>query len=556
MRQAPLYSIVIALHPASSSSTDYRLGDLSIDWIDYDSEKQINEGDEREKGLLGAGAPTTRNGRSRSTSATSEGSSKSLPNQPMAGPSRHRTQGTTELGQGILHLFKHAPPLTLLETLEADMSKDNSMILEGASSSQAEGEDGTLVAILAVPGWMGVEDFVGWLGAWTTCLEGLRMLRDVQPNRTIALLKFREVQEATDFASITTGKPFLSEPTDRDQQRMETCHPLRIHHLVLHNLASPASQPTTPKRTTREIVPAERALCADLQPTVTPASLLSRIPARSITELPTCPVCLERMDNVISGLITTPCTHVFNCRCLDRWGDDDGACPVCRFSRRTEAVKARQPPPPCQQCERQEDDPSRNWVCILCGFIGCHRYSKGHARDHFFATGHSYAMEIDTQRVWDYIDDSYVHRLLQNPSDGKLVELPSAASLASHKPASFLPGDAAARAFAAAGPSLTDERKMSDIEKITFEYSAFLSAQLEEQKKLHDAEMRAVQRELKEARKKAVEGDSWRKRFVREEERFKSVETTIIPKFEAEKRQAEVRAAKVRRRRCQFRRRC
>lgn len=160
-------------------------------------------------------------------------------------------------------------------------------------------------------------------------------------------------------------------------------------------------------------------------------------------------------------------------------------------------------------------------------------------------------MEIDTQRVWDYIDDSYVHRLLQNPSDGKLVELPSAASLASSRPASssFLTsGDtaaAAARAFAAAGPSLTDERKMSDIEKITFEYSAFLSAQLEEQKKLHDAEMRAIQRELKEARKKVVEGESWRKRYVREEERFKSVETTIIPKFEAEKRQAEARASKV-----------
>lgn len=32
-------------------------------------------------------------------------------------------------------------------------------------------------------------------------------------------------------------------------------------------------------------------------------------------------------------------------------------------------------------------------------------------------------MELETQRVWDYAGDGYVHRLIQNKSDGKLVEL-------------------------------------------------------------------------------------------------------------------------------------
>lgn len=34
-------------------------------------------------------------------------------------------------------------------------------------------------------------------------------------------------------------------------------------------------------------------------------------------------------------------------------------------------------------------------------------------------------MDVETQRVWDYAGDSYVHRLIQNKADGKLVELGS-----------------------------------------------------------------------------------------------------------------------------------
>jgi BRCA1-associated protein len=39
-------------------------------------------------------------------------------------------------------------------------------------------------------------------------------------------------------------------------------------------------------------------------------------------------------------------------------------------------------------------------------------------------------MDMTTQRVWDYAGDNYVHRLLQNEADGKLVQLnsPSSAS--------------------------------------------------------------------------------------------------------------------------------
>ena len=38
------------------------------------------------------------------------------------------------------------------------------------------------------------------------------------------------------------------------------------------------------------------------------------------------------------------------------------------------------------------------------------------------ATQHCYSMLLGTNRVWDYAGDNFVHRLLQNKGDGKLVE--------------------------------------------------------------------------------------------------------------------------------------
>jgi len=40
-----------------------------------------------------------------------------------------------------------------------------------------------------------------------------------------------------------------------------------------------------------------------------------------IQELPTCAVCLERMDEAITGLMTVTCQHTFHCSCLSKWSD-------------------------------------------------------------------------------------------------------------------------------------------------------------------------------------------------------------------------------------------
>ena len=63
------------------------------------------------------------------------------------------------------------------------------------------------------------------------------------------------------------------------------------------------------------------------------------------------------------------------------------------------------------------------WICLICGNVGCGRYDEAHAYSHFTQSRHSFAMDMTTQRVWDYERDSYVHRIIQNKADGKFVEL-------------------------------------------------------------------------------------------------------------------------------------
>ena len=143
---------------------------------------------------------------------------------------------------------------------------------------------------------------------------------------------------------------------------------------------------------------------------------------------------------------------------------------------------------------------------------------------------------------------SYVHRLIQNRSDGKLVELPSATSLTTSNRAlggikfDRLNATALAKGF---GPTASDEKKMAQLEDITLEYSYLVSEQLEQQKQLHDAEMRNLSRQLKDAQQKAAEGEQWRKKYILAEDAQKAMESKLLPGLEQAKAQAEAKFEKV-----------
>ena len=137
-------------------------------------------------------------------------------------------------------------------------------------------------------------------------------------------------------------------------------------------------------------------------------------------EVHNCAVCLEPLEQAEeTGIITTVCNHSFHWACL--WQCKDSPCPVCRYDHAglNEALSQ------CHVCGTTE----HNYVCLICGVISCANMmasaslSLGHARQHHDETLHAYALDTETQHVWDFCGQGYVHRLLQNTSDGKLVEV-------------------------------------------------------------------------------------------------------------------------------------
>uniref|UniRef100_A0A2N9GQ02 UBP-type domain-containing protein n=1 Tax=Fagus sylvatica TaxID=28930 RepID=A0A2N9GQ02_FAGSY len=87
----------------------------------------------------------------------------------------------------------------------------------------------------------------------------------------------------------------------------------------------------------------------------------------------------------------------------------------------------------CRFCQQQDEKPTcfvcgtleNLWVCMICGFVGCGRYKEGHAIRHWKDTQHCYSLDMRTQQIWDYVGDSYVHRLNQSKIGGKLAEMNS-----------------------------------------------------------------------------------------------------------------------------------
>ncbi|GFQ04583.1 brca1-associated protein [Phtheirospermum japonicum] len=199
----------------------------------------------------------------------------------------------------------------------------------------------------------------------------------------------------------------------------------------------------------------------------------------SSTEQPSCPVCLERLDHDTGGILTTICNHSFHCSCISRW--TDSSCPVCRYCQQ-QAEKSI-----CYVCQTLEN----LWMCVICGFVGCGRYGEGHAISHWKETQHCYSLELETQRVWDYSGDNYVHRLIQSKTDGKLVEL-------NHHCSQNKDGYNDCTGYG-------DTHLDNEVEFIMNEYNELLTSQLESQKNYFESLLLEVEDDIERETSKAVE---------------------------------------------------
>ncbi|CAB9503908.1 RING finger protein ETP1 [Seminavis robusta] len=269
------------------------------------------------------------------------------------------------------------------------------------------------------------------------------------------------------------------------------------------------------------------------------------VPPAPIVEDYNCAVCLEHINfteeddnagessSTPSSILTTVCNHTFHLNCLLQW--QDSPCPVCRYdhSGLNEALSQ------CNVCGRTE----HNYVCLICGVVSCggppirnttpgttdssadnaleqrmcgmassssprqqqeqlppidnsRQLSQSHARKHYDDTLHAYALDTDTQHVWDFAGQGYVHRLLQNKEDGKLVEVHDPTNLSSNE--------------RSLNPGLSDTQEGEvvhrKLEGFASQYYTLLKSQLEQQRTYYQGRLQELRRESL-MRKKAQTSD-------------------------------------------------
>ncbi|CUS09154.1 unnamed protein product [Tuber aestivum] len=517
---------------------DWRFGRVSVESIDMALE------DRSAVHMNSPGTEGSKNGESRPSGAS----------ESFAGGAASKAHfipletKNTEFGYGVVHLYRdvfETPGLYPLTTKVETAHK-----LPGNLYGETD-EALTTIAVLAVPSYMTASDFMGFVGEETRdAVSHFRMIRTGQANRYMVLMKFRRKEGAREFVGSFNGKVFNSmEP--------ENCHVVFVKSIQFQPPTSEDSSsipplepstdpfsashyPTSPIPTTTSVVaPSSSApVTANLSTKPVPP------PTPSLLELPTCPVCLERMDET-TGLLTILCQHVFHCACLSKW--KDSSCPVCRYTQ-SDGFREKEtgngdgdeyceqpmdlvfikPYPP--RLHRQELTSAL--LSLICGNVGCGRYDEAHAFEHYKETSHCYAMDIETQRVWDYAGDGYVHRLIQNKSDGKLVELPSTLS-DSRNPDRHIDGDYVPR---------------EKLDNIGMEYTYLLTSQLDSQRLYFEEKVtQAADKASKAthaAEKAIVESRELMKEMKELRSKLTELDTEVLPTLEKVKERAERKAEK------------
>ncbi|VIO93938.1 Uncharacterized protein BM_BM3118 [Brugia malayi] len=283
------------------------------------------------------------------------------------------------------------------------------------TNSVDNGSDCSILCMLGVPSLLSCRELLRFITPSSQYITAMKVIRDSTPNQYMVIINFRSHDAAVRFYDEYNGITYNAiEP--------EKCSLVFVQKI--------------------ESVREEAG---------------GSLPAENMTELPTCAVCLERMDD---GVLTILCNHTFHAECLEQWADT--TCPVCRHNQTPELVADQK----CSVCGKTTD----LWICLVCGNIGCGRYVEGHAYRHFETTSHTFTLEIGGERVWDYAGDNYVHRLIQSSPDGKMVE------------------------YRRSGVSDSGENPGEKLESIQLEYTCLLTSQLEYQRTFYETKMNEQER--------------------------------------------------------------
>lgn len=299
-------------------------------------------------------------------------------------------------------------------------------------------------------------------------------------------------------------------------------------------------------------------------------------------QIPTCPVCIHRIDPIRLGLpapcVQDLCSKFCPSPSVGSWSEEE-ICPKQRLLKKW-SLPAR-----CKACEvidhywnysnnkrdYGEDEESRDlfcgecsmhktlWTCLTCGFVGCGRYSNKHSVAHFEKTGHPYSLELATLRIWDYRHMEYggfVTRadLLECPSSPPLRYpwLSRGFDLENH-PNSLSIRDrphqnTQVASICGSDAMITEKSSSKKAVMIGEEYEALLQSALEDQAQYYEGEITRLRGEYTNS---LLDTDSMIPEEIREIETLKhdvsvtkeDIEKTTKELLEAQAKEAGLRAA-------------
>lgn len=314
--------------------------------------------------------------------------------------------------------------------------------------------------------------------------------------------------------------------TEINIEQPETCHVVFVKSVEIQVVEPDSSSVYSSVEAGIHPPPLKHTPSSAAQATLSTKPLAPPTPA--LIELPTCPVCLERMDET-TGLLTIICQHVFHCTCLQKW--KGSGCPVCRytqddFRRGSTAATGDEEPAECSVCHTEDN----LWACLICGSVGCGRYDGAHAFDHWKQTSHAFAIDLHSQRVWDYVGDAYVHRIIQSKTDGKLVELPAADHSALDP------------------PDWADAVPREKLENMSVEYTHLLTSQLESQRAYFEEIVERAADKASRASAAATAAENAASaataRLAELQTQFDALSSESLPSMERERSRLEKRAEK------------
>ena len=238
-----------------------------------------------------------------------------------------------EVITGRLRLYRDAVCASVASASSSSSAATNTTtMVTNAPASLPEGRS-PMVCVLAVPIELSVADFCQFAAALIPKVTEMRMVQG-------APMAIRTGGREDDTREVPTGKPKGRRAKDAsgETSSLSSSSTTGQSYAVILSFEDQDSADAFAlnyhNRRFSSLVEGEcRALfvrAIELEGESKDTDPLDASSSTTLNELPSCPVCLDRLDQDVSGcLVTTVCSHSFHASCLSRWGDS--SCPVSLF---------------------------------------------------------------------------------------------------------------------------------------------------------------------------------------------------------------------------------